>query len=172
MVKMKGKKVLYAAVGAPVVAVRKLGKRVEEIRASLNKEADTLGKTANERMEVWATEGEKVVTRLSEGKMVDEIAAKVDFEQVSEQVSKLRDQLEDMLSTWRASFRPERAAVKAPEVIEVETAAAKPAAKKATTAKASGTAKKAPAKKAPAKKSAANTGAKSTTRKAPAAKAS
>ena len=127
---MKTKTVLYAAVGAPVVAARKLGNRLTEIRASLSKEADNLGKNTNQRINVWANEGEKVVTRISEGKMVDELAAKVDFDQVSEQVSKLRDQLEDILDTWRQSFRPEKAADKAAEVKAATSAATKAPAKK------------------------------------------
>lgn len=170
MTNMKAKTALYAAVGAPVVAARKVGDRVTEIRATLSKEADSLGKTANKRVNVWATEGEKVVSRLSDGKMVDELAAKVDFEQVSEQVSRLRDQLEDMLATWRASFRPEKAATArknasvtttikteaAPTTAPKKAAAPKAAAKKASatkaTAKKSTTTKKAAAPKAASKK--------------------
>jgi histone H1/5 len=154
MTNMKAKTALYAAVGAPVVAARKVGDRVTEIRATLSKEADSLGKSANKRVNVWATEGEKVVSRLSDGKMVDELAAKVDFEQVSEQVSRLRDQLEDMLATWRASFRPEKAATprKASVTTTIKTEAAPTTApKKAAAPKAA--AKKASATKATAKKS-------------------
>ncbi len=167
---MNAKTALYAAVGAPVVAARKVGDRVTEIRATLSKEADSLGKTANKRVKVWATEGEKVVNRLSDGKMVDELAAKVDFEQVSEQVSRLRDQLEDMLATWRASFRP-AVAPKASVTGNVKIDAA-PAvtAKKATAKKVS--AKKASTKKAAAPKAAAKTvtGKKVTAKKATAKK--
>ena len=105
---MTAKNVLYAAVGAPVVAARKVAEAVTELRSTLNKEADTLGKTANKRVAVWADEGEKLVNRITDAKMVDELTSKVDFDQVSTQVSKLRDQLEDMLATWRASFRPEK----------------------------------------------------------------
>jgi hypothetical protein len=153
---MKTKTVLYAAVGAPVVAARKLGDRFTEIRASLSKEADNLGKTTNERINVWANEGEKVVSRISEGKMVDELAAKVDFDQVSEQVNKLRDQLEDLLGTWRASFRPEKTSPKATvtTTVKAETTT-KPAATTTTTAK-STSAKTTAAKKAPAKKTPTN----------------
>ena len=65
-------------------------------------------KTANKRMSIWATEGEKMVNKLSDAKVVDDIASRVDFDQVSTQVNKLRDQLEDLLATWRSSFRPEK----------------------------------------------------------------
>jgi len=164
---MKTKTVIYAAVGAPVVAARKLGDRFTEIRASLSKEADNLGKTTNERISVWANEGEKVVNRISEGKMVDELAAKVDFDQVSEQVSKLRDQLEDLLGTWRASFRPEKATPKATvtTTVKAETTT-KPAANETrvgkTTAAKTTAAKKAPAKQTAAKKTAAKSSAAKT----------
>jgi hypothetical protein len=177
---MNVKTVLYAAVGAPVVAARKIGDRVEEIRTNLNNEANSFGKTANQRLETWAGEGEKVINRITDAKVVDDLAARVDFDQVSTQVSKLRDQLEDMLSTWRSSFRPEKLPTvkveasaegvkfqtipakkgQAPKAQSSNGQAKKTTAKK-TTAKA--VAKKAPAKKAPAKKAA-------TARKAPAAK--
>jgi hypothetical protein len=166
-IEMTAKNVLYAAVGAPVVAARKVAEAVTELRSTLNKEADSLGKTANKRVAVWANEGEKVVNRITDAKMVDDLTSKVDFDQVSTQVSKLRDQLEDMLNTWRASFRPEKvttakvegaaAAVKAPVTkasAKVKKATAKSATETTGTKKAAsqkaGTHKSA-AKKAPAK---------------------
>ncbi|MDP3983906.1 MAG: hypothetical protein Q8Q52_02720, partial [Acidimicrobiia bacterium] len=63
---MKSKTVLYAAVGAPVVAARKVGDKVAAIRATLSKEADSIGKSANKQVDVWAEEGEKVVSRISD----------------------------------------------------------------------------------------------------------
>lgn len=166
---MKAKKVLYAAVGAPVVGYRLAGERVADLRARFNKEADSMSKTANKRVNLWATEGEKMVNKLSDAKMVDEFASRVDFDQVSTQVNKLRDQLEDLLATWRSSFRPE----KLPTVkVEASTEGVKfetiPA-KKATAKKTSSTAKKAPAKKATAAKASATK--KTTAKKAPAKKA-
>jgi hypothetical protein len=134
---MTSKNVLYAAVGAPVVAARRVAEAVAELRSTLNKEADTLGKTANRRVALWADEGERLVNRITDAKMVDELTSKVDFDQVSNQVSKLRDQLEEMLTTWRASFRPERmptVTVEAsPQALKVEakTQATKPASRKA-----------------------------------------
>jgi len=178
---MSAKNVMYAAVGAPIVAARKVADAVADLRSALNKEADTLGKTANKRVALWADEGEKLVSRITDAKMVDELTSKVDFDQVSNQVSKLREQLEDMLATWRASFRPEKMPTvrveASPNGVTVETkkaSAKKPAGRKATSTKA--VAKKAPAR---AKKAAAKstTAAKSTSKaptakKAPARKAS
>jgi len=162
---MQAKSVLYAAVGAPVVAARKLTDQVNEIRGKVSKETTSYTKVANEAIDGWAVEGEKVVSGIREGKVVEEISQKVDLDQAKEQVSKLRDQLEDMLATWRQSFRPEKtedagSAVKssakpATEKPAAKSAASKPASKASaakTTAK-SGTstaAKKSPAKKTPA----------------------
>jgi hypothetical protein len=180
---MTAKNVLYAAVGAPVVAARKVAEAVNELRSSLNKEADTLGKTANKRVESWANEGEKLVSKITDAKMVDELTSKVDFDQVSTQVSKLRDQLEDMLATWRASFRPEKLPTVKVEAstsgvkVEAKKAVARKPVKKAASQKA--VAKKAPAKakKSPAKSTAKVTSKspsakKASARKAPARKAS
>ena len=136
---MKTKNVLYAAVGAPVVAARKVGDKVSDLRSKLSEEATGYGQAAEKAIDKWAVEGEKVVDRISDGKVVDEITSKVDLDQAKEQVSKLRDQLEDMLATWRTSFRPE----KVTEKVETETAPA-------------------PAKKPAARKPAAKTGATKT----------
>ena len=174
---MTAKSVLYAAVGAPVVAARRVAEAVSELRSTLNKEADSLGKTTNKRVAEWADEGEKLVSRITDAKMVDELTSKVDFDQVSTQVSKLRDQLEDMLATWKASFRPDRlptvTAQASPAGVKVEAktvAAKKPVAKKSP-------AKKSPARKSAAKKAVAKTSGatkavakKATTSKSPSSK--
>jgi hypothetical protein len=132
---MKTKSVLYAVVGAPVVAARKVGEKAVELRAKLSENANGYGQAAEKAIDQWAVEGEKVVGRITEGKVVEEISSKVDLDQAKEQVGKLRDQLEDMLATWRNSFRPEKTAetAKAP----AKKPASKPAAKAGTTTKAS-----------------------------------
>jgi hypothetical protein len=147
---------MYAAVGAPVVAARKVGEKVSDLRAKLSDEATGYGKTAEKAIDSWAVEGEKVVGRLSEGKVVDELTSKVDLDQAKEQVSKLRDQLEDMLATWRTSFRPEKAGEKT-EAPEVKAPVKKPATRKpsarktGTKASAAKTTKSTAAKTSPAK---------------------
>ncbi len=159
---MQTKSVLYAAVGAPLVAARKVGDQMDALKSKISEERANYTKAAEKAIDGWAAEGEKVVTRISEGKVVEEISSKVDLDQAKEQVGKLRDQLEDMLSTWRSSFRPE----KTEEKPETKTPAAKkPAAKKPA-------AKKPAAKKPAAKKPAAKTSAAKTTKSSTAAKKS
>ena len=158
---MQAKNVLYAAVGAPVVAARKVGDRVATLKGKVSKEAGGYSEAATKVIDDWATEGEKVVSRISDGKVVEEISHKVDLDQAKEQVSKLRDQLEDMLATWRSSFRPEKAEdqpVVTPTAPATKPAAKKPAAKKpaaktsvAKTTKSSTAAKKSSAKSTAAK---------------------
>lgn len=104
---METKNALYAAVGAPVAVAKTLNARLETLRSELESRTDGLSEAAQKRFEEWTEEGRQVVTRVSDGKMVDELASKVDFDQAREQVTKLRDQLEDMLATWRTSFRPD-----------------------------------------------------------------
>ncbi len=159
---MKAPKALYAAVGAPVVGARMVGEQVEEIRTRLGKEATSFSKTATKRFNTWAVEGEKLLNKLTDAKVVDDIASRVDFDQVSTQVNKLRDQLEDLLATWRTSFRPEKLpAVKveaSTDGVKFQTIPAKKSPSRST-AKKTVTVKKAPGstgKKAqPAKKTAA-----------------
>jgi len=149
---MQTKNVLYAAVGAPVVAARKVGDKVNDLRARFNDEATGYGQAAEKAIDKWATEGEKVVGRITDGKVVDEITSKVDLDQAKEQVSKLRDQLEDMLATWRTSFRPEKAGEKA-EVSETHAAATKAPSSKPTAKAGATKASGAKTTKSPAAKS-------------------
>jgi len=163
---MQAKNVLYAAVGAPVVAARKVTEQVNTLKGRVSKETAGYTEAANKAMDEWASEGEKVVTGIREGKVVEEISQKVDLDQAKEQVSKLRDQLEDMLATWRQSFRPEKVEEKVEEATPADKPAAKSSAKKpanktsaakATPAK-GGTSSSA-AKKSPAKSTSAKSGA-------------
>ncbi len=165
---MKAPKALYAAVGAPVVGARMVGEQVEEIRTRLGKEATSFSKTATKRFNTWAVEGEKLLNKLTDAKVVDDIASRVDFDQVSTQVNKLRDQLEDLLATWRTSFRPEKLpAVKveaSTDGVKFQTIPAKKSPSRST-AKKTVTVKKTPAKKATGKSP-----SKTIAKKSPAAK--
>jgi uncharacterized protein YdbL (DUF1318 family) len=158
---METKNVLYAAVGAPVVAARKVSDQVNSLRGRVSKETANYTKAANKALDDWATEGEKLVSRISEGKVVEEISQKVDLDQAKEQVGKLRDQLEDMLATWRHSFRPEK--------VEDKVEADKPAAEKPGAEKPA--AKKPAAKTSTAKTTKSSTAAKTSTAKSTAPKA-
>jgi len=154
---MQAKNVLYAAVGAPVVVARKMTDQVNALRDRVSKETSNYTEVAEKTLDGWAVEGHKVISRISEGKVVEEISSKVDLDQAKEQVSRLRDQLEDMLATWRSSFRPEKAeeTVKAGDEAPAAKPDGKPAAKKpaaktsaAKTTKSSAAAKKSPEKPA------------------------
>ncbi len=150
-------KAFHAAVGAPVIAGRRL-------REYGGKVAEFSGKWADEaqsQYEEFAAEGEKVTTKLRDRNMVEELQSRVDLEKVQDRVEKLRDQLEGALASWRESFTPEEQAKKAePEkkAPAKTTAAKKPAAKKAAAKKPA--AKKPAAKTAAAKKPAAKAAAK------------
>lgn len=117
------KKAAYAAIGAPAVARKRIAANSDKWRKGVRSEFDT-----------WVAAGERLTTEMRDGKMVEDLKDKVDLDQLQDRVEKLRDQLEDVLAGWRASFMPEKSA----------TAAKKPAAKK-------------PAAKAPAKKASAAT---------------
>lgn len=161
---MQAKNVLYAAVGAPVVVARKVSDQMSSLKGRFSEETTNYTNAANKTIDQWATEGEKVVTGIREGKVVEEISQKVDLDQAKEQVSKLRDQLEDMLATWRQSFRPEKAEdVSSDKAVEGPSAGT-PAAKT--------TAKKPAAKKPATKTSAAKTTKSSTAAKTSTAKSS
>jgi hypothetical protein len=158
---MQTKSVLYAAVGAPVVVARKfsgvMNDQVSTLKTKVGEEKANYTKAAEKAIEGWAVEGEKIISQVSEKKVVEDISSKVDFDQAKEQVSKLRDQLEDMLATWKTSFRPEKSGGK----VEVKDSTAKDSAAKTSTVKDS-----------TAKTSAAKTSAAKTSPKKPVAKTS
>lgn len=90
-----GKKAAFAAVGAPVVA----GKRI----------ADLAGKgwsALQKEFEAWVAEGERLSGEVREGKVVTELKERMDFDQLQGRVEKLKDQLEDVLTNWRETFKP------------------------------------------------------------------
>lgn len=160
---MNVKKYLYAAVGAQVAVAKSTQARVEDLVAKLNENATSASTELRGRVDVWATEGEQFLGKITDAKAIDELTAKVDFEQVQTQVHKLRDQLEDIVATWRSNFRPE-----AKTAEKVEVAAAPAAEAKATAAKpATGTTAKTTATKKPAAKT---TAAKTTAARKPATK--
>jgi hypothetical protein len=166
---MQAKNVLYAAVGAPVVAARKVSGTVGALRSKINEEAGDYTKIATKTVDDWAKEGEKLVSRVADNEKVEELASRVDLDQAKEQVGKLRTQLEDMLDTWRSSFRPEKTVTKVEVTETTKPAAQKPAAKSSTAKK---PAAKTAAKKPAAKTSAAKKPAAKTAAKKPAAKSS
>ena len=153
---MQTKKLLYAAVGAPIAVAKTAQARVEEIRVKLTEGAGVLTKDLGAQLEEWAKEGEELISRIGDSKAVDGLTERMDLDQVQEQVTRLRDQLEDLLDTWRSNFRPANGH---PVEIPVEDAAGKatgpttsqkPAAKKPSAEKLA--AKKPAAKKPGAKK--------------------
>ncbi len=155
---MEAKKYAYAAIGAPVAIAKQAQEKIDDVRGRATDAALEFSKDARDRMTAWSKEGEKLVGKVTDSKRIDDLTARVDFEQAKEQVNKLRDQLEDLLSTWKANFRPETKPV-GKETVVIEAPA------KSTAAKST------PAKSTPAKSTAAkSTTAKSTTAKKPAAK--
>jgi len=117
-------KAAYAVMGAPVVA----GRKIAELGGKM-------GKTAQREFEAWVTEGEKVTERLMDRKVVTDIKERVDLEQLQGRVEKLRDQLEDVLASWRDNFKPQtedEAAEATTEKAEKATETAEPKAKAAT----------------------------------------
>jgi hypothetical protein len=125
------KKAAYAVMGAPVVA----GRRIADY-------AGKVGKGLQKEFEAWVAEGERLSGEVSEGKMVSEIKERVDFENLQGRVEKLKDQLEDVLTNWKDTFKPGEGKPEAEETKEVaeepkpakKAVAKKPATKKATAA--------------------------------------
>ena len=167
------KKALYAAVGGPMVTVKRAGEQLKELSDKLTDRfgevSDKLTDDARKEFDLWADEGEKLVNKLSEQKVVEDLSARVDIDEIQERVGKLRDQLEDILSSWRESFAPHDEVEKPAVEVEKKPAAKKPVAKKTTTAAKKPAAKTAPAKK-PATKKPATKKTAATAAKKPVAK--
>jgi hypothetical protein len=171
---MSTKKYLYAAVGAQVAVAKSAQAKIEDLVARLNENATSASTDLKKRVDVWAGEGEQFLGKVTDTKALDDLTSKVDFDQVQTQVHKLRDQLEDIVGTWRSNFRPESKPAEKVTVEEKPATAPKTAAAKTTAAKTTA-AKTTAAKKPVAKKPAAKTTAakkpvaRSTTAKKPAA---
>ncbi len=152
------KKAVFAAVGAPVVTARKASAKWNELTEAMRTRGETFSGEARKEFDTWAAEGHKLVERIGDGPVVEQITSKIEDLDVEGQVGKLREQLDDMLASWRKGFRPESQKV----TIETIPATKKPASSKKVTAD-----KKPGAKKAPAAK---KTNAKRPAAKKPAAK--
>jgi len=117
------RKAAYAVVGAPVVAGRKLKETTGKLTGSARKEFDA-----------WVAEGEQMTARLRERDVVEEIKERVDFDELQDRVERLRDQLEEVLTTWRETFMAQDAPSAAEDAEKKEAPAAAP--KKGTAGKA------------------------------------
>jgi len=107
-----------------------------------------------EKVAEWPL-GEKNVGEMAQS-TVDTVQEKIDVDQIQDQVSKLRDQIEGVLGTWKESFRP------ASPSKDTSKVAGKPATKTVKTKKAAPKTQKATKAKAPTVKKATTTKAKST----------
>lgn len=171
-------KAFYAAIGAPVVAVRLLSEYSDKMMEAGNK----LTGAAKSQFETLAEEGEKFASEVRSSDMADDIQEFVSVDQIQDTVGKLREQLESALTSWRETFNPDGPVkVKTTRAKTAKPAATKTATRKpATKAKATRPAtKKSTARstsKATAKKTASRPAAKKaankTAKKTPAAKAS
>ncbi len=123
------KKAFYAAVGAPVVAAKRAGETLDELSKKVKELRGSMSDDLRNEVEAWAAEGEKLISRVSEQPVVEDLTSRIDLDA---QVGKLREQLDEILESWRKNFRPESAKVeKVAVTTETKPAPAKkPAAKK------------------------------------------
>ena len=140
----KAEKVVYAAIGAPLVTGRKLIDLGSKVAGTATDRLETWASEGKKATEKWGADSKKVADQVRTGQVVEEFTARMDLDQIQDRVGKLRDQLEGVLTNWRESFSPEGDS-------KTATVAAKAPATKATPAK-KAPATKATAKKAPAKK--------------------
>ncbi len=137
--KEAAKKAAFVVVGAPVV----VGRKIKDFSTKMMTDAQ-------EQLDEYAVEGEKVTKQLKDRNVVEEIEQRMSIDKVQDRVEQLRDQLETTLTNWRESFAPEvEKAKEEPKPAAKKPAAKKPAAKKPA---AKATTKKAPATKKPAAK--------------------
>ncbi|MCH7669923.1 MAG: hypothetical protein IIC71_12100 [Acidobacteria bacterium] len=171
-------KAFYAAIGAPVVAVRLLSEYSDKMMEAGNK----LTGAAKSQFETLAEEGEKFASELRSSDMADDIQEFVSVDQIQDTVGKLREQLESALTSWRETFNPDgpvkvkTTRAKTAKPAATKTATRKPATKAKATRPATKTSTARSTSKATAKKTASRPAAKKaankTAKKTPAAKAS
>jgi hypothetical protein len=156
-------KSFYAIVGAQASAAKRASASYEGVAKNLTDRTNKAVEELKASFDAWAAEGQTVISGLRDQKIVEDLSDRVRLDQISEQATKLRGQLEELVSNWRANFAPEleKAADKVDDLAEAvatkKPVAKKPVAKKAPAKKAVA---KPAAKKAPAKKAAAKPAAK------------
>lgn len=128
-------KAFHATIGAGVIAGRKfaelhLGERFETLTEKAREtdykaKADEFGTKAKSAYGEWAKVGAETVGDLREKVDVDDLTHKMgerfDVDQWQEQAGKLRGQLEDLVTNWRANFAPEGEVTETIEVAVDET---------------------------------------------------
>ena len=149
-------KSFYAIVGAQASVAKKASASYEGVAKSVTGRTTKAIEDLQVSFEAWAKEGETVISGLRDQKIVEDLSDRVNLDQISEQATKLRGQLEELVTNWRANFAPEleKAADKVEDLAETvapkKAVAKKPVAKKTVAKKP--VAKKAVAKKPVAKK--------------------
>ncbi|HEY5727769.1 MAG TPA: hypothetical protein VIV08_04080, partial [Acidimicrobiia bacterium] len=103
-------KAVHASLGAPVVITRRVrhigGEQLRELRERLAGYSEKLTATAQDLVDEYAVEGEKVAKQIRGNTVVEELQHRVDLDKVTDRVEKLRDQLEAAMQSWRESFNP------------------------------------------------------------------
>ena len=122
---MKPKTIGYAAVGAPIVALKAAQEKLDAALKVLSSKTGKLSSSAEKTLKTWAAEGEKVVEKFAE--TGEEAISKIDLEQAKAQISKVRDQIEELISNLKSGVQSDD---KDKEPEAKKPAAKKPAAKK------------------------------------------
>ncbi len=148
-------KAAHATLGAPVVITRRVrhigGEQLRELRERFAGYSEKLTATAQDLVDEYAVEGEKVAKQIRGNTVVEELQNRVDLDKVTARAEKLRDQLEAAMQSWRESFNPGEAKEAATKVaVEAEETKTAPAAKRP--AKSTGTTARKPAARKPAAK--------------------
>jgi hypothetical protein len=148
-------KAAHATLGAPVVITRRVrhigGEQLRELRERFAGYSEKLTATAQDLVDEYAVEGEKVAKQIRGNTVVEELQNRVDLDKVTARAEKLRDQLEAAMQSWRDSFNPGEAKEAATKVaVEAEETKTVPAAKRP--AKTTGTTARKPAARKPAAK--------------------
>jgi len=142
-----------------VVRFIELGGSATSNAAAVAKDVFEKAQTATgkgvEKVAEWPL-GEKNVGEMAQS-TVDTVQEKIDVDQIQDQVSKLRDQIEGVLGTWKESFRPVSPSKDTTDVAKPVTKTVKTAPKTVKTTKKAATTKKVTSAKA--------TSAKATTAK-------
>lgn len=97
-------RMLYAAIGAPVV----VGQKAKDFGRSVFNDSS---------FDDFESAGREFTGHLQESKVIEQLQDSMDMEQFSDKVDGLRDQLESLLSNWREQFD---ATVKSPDSVKIE----------------------------------------------------
>ena len=106
----------YALLGAPGWIARRFMDLTSDLTKAAREEVSDWAEGNEDLTAAWAEEGEKIASRLTDN--TPDMFSNLDLSQIQESVSKVQDQVEELITNWRDAMsgddKPTTTAVRKP----------------------------------------------------------